>query len=547
MENTKCECGHQNLLGTVLCEACGKPQYEEQDNSPLEMRYDGVARRSQKHNPGVLDRTWNFFSSVKIAVYLIAATLLLSMLGTIYPQESTFYNPELIDLKKYYTDQYGLSGEIYYILGLSHTYESWWYRLLLIMIGTSLIVCSLDRLLPLYRALSKQRIRKHLSFIRRQKVVYRGPWSNEQHPEASDWIQSMAAQLRKKHYKVHSEGEALMAEKYRFSRWGPYINHIGLIIFLLAALLRTIIPGWSMDVNVELLEGETKQIPGTAYFLKNEKFTVELHDNEDIFKKFETKAILYRCTERCESDEPTLEEVKRHDILVNYPLEYQELAVYQFHFEQTRQLLSMNATLVDRQKGTLYGTMQLDMLDPEPIQQVGEYTVRLTDYFPEFVMRDGQPATNSRNPINPALIFTINGGDLEEAETYMFVPMMGIMQQIGGVKGIALDGQEQGRFDVTLASEDDVQIANFVSYLNVRSEQGMTMIWVGAGISMLGLIMGFYWQHRRIWLRVDQEVVSLGGHTNKNWFALRKEIASALDKTGITVDPKSLSNEVNNS
>jgi cytochrome c biogenesis protein len=543
LQNTKCECGHQNPPHTVLCESCGKPLLDEDGTAPLEMRYDGAARRSQKQNPNLLDMVWNFFSSVKVAVYLIAVTLAVSALGTIYPQESTFYNPELVDLRQYYADEYGWTGELYYLLGLSKTYESWWYRGLLLMIGASLVICSLDRVLPLYRALSKQQIRKHPRFIARQKATFRTELAAGKPGEEERWVREFAGVLGKKGYKVHldQEGTALLAEKNRFSRWGPYINHIGLIIFLLAALLRTIIPGWNMNVDMQLLEGETKAIPGTPYYLKNEKFTVEVYENADVYKKFETKAVLYRCTDRCGTPDPVLEEVKRHNILMNHPLEYGHLEIFQFHFEQTRQLVSMNVQLTDRASGEVLGTMHLDMKNPKTVYQVGEYEVQVTDYFPEFTFRDGKPATDSRNPRNPAFIFTIAGSALDDAgESYLFAPMMGLMQRIS-TDGAA---DAEGRFAVSVASEADVQIANFITYLNVRSEQGMSLIWAGAAISMIGLIMGFYWQHRRIWLRVDDGVLLLGGHTNKNWFALRKEIATALAKTGISVDPKSLSNEV---
>lgn len=29
MEKIKCQCGHENPFGTILCEACGRPQTEE--------------------------------------------------------------------------------------------------------------------------------------------------------------------------------------------------------------------------------------------------------------------------------------------------------------------------------------------------------------------------------------------------------------------------------------------------------------------------------------------------------------------------------------
>ena len=112
--NTKCECGHQNPVGTVLCESCGKPQADEGDTAPLEMRYDGIARRSQKANPTIIDHIWRFFSSVKVAVWLIVFTLLASMIGSIYPQAHTLIN---IDPAQYYADNYGELGSLYHMLG----------------------------------------------------------------------------------------------------------------------------------------------------------------------------------------------------------------------------------------------------------------------------------------------------------------------------------------------------------------------------------------------------------------------------------------------
>ncbi|MGI6126850.1 MAG: cytochrome C biogenesis protein, partial [Planifilum sp.] len=60
MENTKCDCGHNNPVGTVLCESCGKPLVEEMDNQKqtLDMRYEGAARRSQTRNRALIDKVW---------------------------------------------------------------------------------------------------------------------------------------------------------------------------------------------------------------------------------------------------------------------------------------------------------------------------------------------------------------------------------------------------------------------------------------------------------------------------------------------------------
>jgi cytochrome c biogenesis protein len=563
IENTKCECGHQNAVGTVLCESCGKPLSEEllRGTGPLEMRYDGVARRSMRANPTPIDRVWNFFSSVKVAVYLIIVTLLAASLGTIFQQENMFINRDPAFLLSYYKENYGWFGELYYRLGLSRTFESWWFRGLLFMIGTSLVVCSLDRVLPLYRALKNQQIRKHPTFILRQKVSYAATLPLDAHPSepsgpadqeeaARRWVERMSAILKKQRYRVHTDGTALLAEKNRFSRWGPYINHIGLIIFLLAALARSV-PGWHMDEYYGFLEGQTQKIPNTPYYLKNEKFTVDFYKPEElpegmrnqgalVPKMYETQAVLYRCAADCDdpSKQPVLEEVARHNILVNHPLKYKGLLAYQYDWQETPQLISVRATLKNRQTGEAYGSFVLDMKQPQDSYVAGPYQLKLRGYYPEFAFENGAPVTKSNDPKAPAFIFTITGPDLPpEGEPYIYFPREIDREQFGQD---AINGALGRKLELAVGSMDDVQVALYTSWLNIRVDKPLPYIWVGAAITVIGLAMGFYWQHRRIWLRIDGDRLLFGAHTNKNWYGLRREAAYALNRAGIAVDAKTL-------
>ncbi len=46
MERVKCECGHVNPIGTILCESCGRALTEEAKKEKIhDMRYDGSARQ----------------------------------------------------------------------------------------------------------------------------------------------------------------------------------------------------------------------------------------------------------------------------------------------------------------------------------------------------------------------------------------------------------------------------------------------------------------------------------------------------------------------
>lgn len=547
--NSKCECGHQNPAETVLCEACGKPLLDGPDAAEiLEMRYDGMARRSQKSNPGIIDRVWNFFSSVKIAIYLIVLTLAGSTLGTIFPQESTFLN---IDPSTYYKERYGTAGELYYRLGLSHTYESWWFITLLTLIGASLVICSLDRVLPLYKALHRQKLRKHRQFLTRQRVVLVTGVADE----PGVWVGRAFPHLKKLGYRVRTEGGSLLAEKHRFSRWGPYVIHIGLIVFLLAVLARGL-PGLNMDQHLAFPQGDVVHIPDTSYYLKNEKFTVEFYSDAEMPEEFrgiktlpklyETRAVLYECTADCgdPSKEPKLQEVASHDIRVNDPLSYKGMKAYQFDYDLTPQLRSVTPALVNSKTGEAYGSFKLEMKNSQASYQAGPYTLELKDKYMEFGLdEEGRPVSKSPYPNAPAFLFLIKGPDLPaEGQQYFYFPKQNdkaefqqddINDKLGGAD----------RFlELEVADMSGVDFSESTSYLNIRVDRAMPFVWIGAGIVMLGLVLGFYWQHRRIWLNVEDGELVLGAHTNKNWFGLRKEVSSFLNTMGISADEKSLDN-----
>jgi cytochrome c biogenesis protein len=112
-------------------------------------------------------------------------------------------------------------------------------------------------------------------------------------------------------------------------------------------------------------------------------------------------------------------------------------------------------------------------------------------------------------------------------------------------------GDNSGQFIIKVENPivdgkmNNIHYSEYTTFLNIRVDRAMPYIWIGAAISMIGLIMGFYWHHRRIWLRVDEDKLSLGAHTNKNSFGLRADVASALGRTGIEVLPKSLDNRRN--
>jgi cytochrome c biogenesis protein len=528
MKDVKCECGHVNPHGTVLCEACGKVLVEQSQDQPLlDMRYEGSARRSQTYNKSIIDKIWNFFSSVKVGVWLIVITLVASAAGTILPQE--MYIPPTMPAEEYYEDQYGWFGKLYYVLGFNNLYSSWWYLILIAMIGISLVICSLDRVVPLYKALKAQRVTRHEGFLKRQRL-----FGISENGDQQD-LTAVKERLKSKRYHVREENGDLLAEKNRFSRWGPYVNHVGLIIFLIGGMLR-FVPGMYIDKVLWLREGETKVVPETdgQYYVANEKFILENYDKEKdktfeaaidragmVVKNYQTNAVLYKRTgPAIPGEKPELEKVKEHKIKVNQPLKFERFALYQVDYKLD-ELNTMSFSLTNKDTGKTFGDIKVNLYDPKPKYDLGNgYAVEVLSFFPDFEFgKDGEPTTKSRIPNNPAFVFKMISPEVPKGET-SFVAIQQTIEPLG-------DNQYKMAFK-------GIETKN-VTALTVRKDLTIWIIIFGGILFMIGVIQGAYWNHRRIWVQNKDGKIWIAAHTNKNWFGLKREIEYVLTETKLTI------------
>jgi cytochrome c biogenesis protein len=537
MNEVKCECGHVNPHGTVFCEACGKVTGEHDENKNLlDMRYEGSARRSQTYNKSIVDKIWNFFSSVKVGVWLIVITLSASALGTIFPQE--MYIPATMPASEYYAEQYGWLGKLYYQLGFHNLYSSWWYLVLIASIGISLVICSLDRVIPLYKALKRQRVTRHEGFLKRQRVFGESPALNQEE------IESLKHSLINKRYNVREENGNLLAEKGRFSRWGPYVNHVGLIIFLFGAMLR-FIPGMYVDKVLWIREGETKVIPETngEYYLSNEKFILDIYDKEKdneafektldrvgmVVKNYQSNVVLYqRVGETLPGEKPELKKIKEYPIQVNKPLKFENFALYQVDYKLD-ELSQMKFKLTNKKSEATFGDITVNLLEPQKEFDLGSgYSVELMSYFPDFEFdENGEPTTKTRIPNNPAFVFKIHSPEKPEGEI-SFVAIQQTIEPFGdNLYKMAFNGIETKN----------------VSALTVRKDLTLWVIAIGGLIFMIGVIQGAYWNHRRIWIQQIHGATWIAAHTNKNWHGIKREIAHIIDGTKLKEPLDQVQNE----
>lgn len=519
MSKIICQCGHENPYGTELCEKCGRPLSEKaKESEVVDMRYEGSSRRSQTYKSSIVDKIWNFFSSVKIGVSIIATILIASAIGTIFPQK--FYVPATTPegYLEYYERLYGTAGKLYYELGFYNMYNSWWFKILIGMLATSIIIASIDRVVPLYKSLKMQRTRRHPSFMKRQRIYGEGDV-----PNTEDSLAKAEEKLKAMHYNIKTEKGAILAEKHRFSRWGPYINHVGLIIFFAGVLLRGI-PGFYVDEAMWLREGETRNITGApGYVLENKKFTLENYTKEEaeevfgealdkngvIAKSYTTDVALYKEDEGALPGSDKLEKVQDYSIVVNKPLKFDGYNVFQMDYKLD-ELKNMTFNLVDKSSEDSLGEFTVNLSDPEKEYDLGNgSSVNMLGFYPDYDgIKDGEPYSKSPIPNNPAFIFQMNTPEKPEGEK-SFVAIRQTLEV------------EENDYAIKFAAAETRNISG----LTIRKDKTLYILLLGGLVFMIGVIQGMYWQHRRVWIQEDTEGhLLIAAHTNKNWFSLRKEL-----------------------
>ena len=518
-------CGHVNPPGTQLCQSCGKMINENYDKKKIKdlMRYDGSAVRSKVKSKSIFDKIWNFFTSIKVGVAIIAIIAIAAAIGTILPQE--YFIPLGADPLEHYTERYGTFGMLYYKLGFTELYSSWWFVLLNGMLALSIIAASVDRGVPLYKSLKNQRAKKHDSFFRRQRL--NNTYSSTEQTE------SVVKCLQDKKYKLKQDGNHYLLEKGRLSRWGPYINHTGLIILLVGSMLR-FFPGVYIDEVIYAQEGETVSVPTTdgKYYVKNEAFTLDTYDEDSgtvfdeslqqnkemTISNFQTDISFY---ENKSADvigsKPDLEKIDDYSIRVNHPYVFEDYQLYQSSYDNS-QLKSMTFRLEDKDGNTIGENFEVNLDEPADTYEISEdININMRAYAPDFLEIDENGTLLSETPVpsNPAFVFEVDNGEKKE------LSLLQIMN--------STDISEGNEYKIKFVEAEE----HVATVLTLKKDLSMPIIATGFVIFLIGLFIGSYINHRRIWINGDGDSMSIAAHTNKNYYGLKKEINSVLEANNL--------------
>ena len=113
---------------------------------------------------------WDFFASVKLALFTLFFLATTSVIGTIIPQKET---------AQWYIDRYGeASANLFQILSITpDMYSSGWFLSLLGLLCINLIICSLDRFPGVWRQIKADNLATPLT--RLEKMTPQSQWQSD--------------------------------------------------------------------------------------------------------------------------------------------------------------------------------------------------------------------------------------------------------------------------------------------------------------------------------------------------------------------------------
>ena len=463
----------------------------------------------KQKNKSIIDKIWDIFASVKLAVVIFSLIALTSVVGTVIEQQA---EPE--KNIKLLMKMFGLGHEAAHSflevldkLEFTDMYHAWWFFAFLLIFCMNLIICSLDRL-PRVLKLVREKVRP-LPVEHIEKMSIKRTFS--QKDKASQIKELAVSSLDKIGFKPHEasgeEGLQLYAEKGNFTRLGVYVTHLSILLILAGAVIGV---KYGYNAVLNLPEGEVSafaykdretKIP-LGFELRCDNFEVEYYPGNDMPKAYRSWLTVLKDGH----------EVMKKSISVNDPLSYEGITFYQSSY------------------GTVPNGLQNGILVLNVTSADGKTEQIKTKIGGSFTI-PGTSVTGHVTDFSPALSFDQTGRAFTYAEHLSNPAIMVEFSESGKIRD---SGWILKRYPQTWQLKDGNKV-EFLDYwgveytgLQVRKDPGVLIVYLGCIIMAIGLYMTFFMSHRRIWVSISEEKgsakVVIGASANRNKAAFEQKI-----------------------
>jgi len=455
---------------------------------------------------------WQTMSSIKTGVILLILTVIFSAAGTVVLQRPT---ADADDIQRAYSPQ---MLRILDFLGLTDVFHSWWFVLLLVLVSLSIIAASIDRFSNSWRYFARPYKSPDDSFRRTLAQQAQIPVDDEASALAATEKIFRKAHFHPEHV-VRNQRQSIFGERNRMSEMAVYIVHASLLLIFLGGIVDALY-GWrgymalergQQSNSIELRDKSNRALP---FSVRCDSAGQENYQDGTPKKWWSNLTVV---------DDGR--EVLKKQIVVNDPLVYHGVRFYQSSYGSTGKVDTLQLTATP-----LAGDgkpQDIDLAMNAPVTLDPDTTVRMTEFIPDYVVRDGQVYTRSAQVDNPAahLVMQTKGKTIN-----VWLPP---------IPGFAENDQSPYKFE-----GKDVQMAYFTG-LEVSHEPGQWAVWSGVVLMAIGLAAVFYLVHIRLWAVVVRDaqgrlVLWIGGTSNKNRDVFEQKFAELVKQiqAELTAQPK---------
>lgn len=441
---------------------------------------------------------------MKLALTLFLLLVLSSVIGTLIPQGA---DPTL------YQQHFG-EGTIrcFEFLGFLDLFHSWWFISILSFLSINLLICSFQRLPSLWQVVSFPPVRldtdreKAIPF--RESLFFSGedPWPRAERV------------FRDEGYHLRREGEAIplcaVAYKGQWSRIGPYLVHLSILIVLLGATIDALfgfrgyvnLPEKGVVDSFQLQNGKDWRKLG--FSLRCDDFEASYYEGGHRPKNYKSQLTVIE----------NGQEVMRKTLMVNRPLVYKGIHIYQSSFGNMGEVKSVTLSLENPSRKESF---QLTALVGEPTRLEGtDYQLQILRFLPDFALDERFLAfSRSEEFNNPAVEVEIRKGGRPWLRTWVFEKF----KEFHGPKG-------KSEVRLGLIHYDVPQFTG----LQVTRDPGLGWVWTGFALMVFGLGVSLLMAERKIWIeKVGCEgnwEMRLWGQSRRGEEAFAQEFSSICTK-----------------
>lgn len=455
------------------------------------------------------EKIWNFFTSLKLTIFLLITLSIASIFGTVIPQ-----NAAIAHYLKIYTNT---TYRIFATLGFLDLYHSWWFSSLLLFLALNLIACSSNRFPSTWKRLRQKKINldedllKSLPF---KENFVKKTSLNELKEEYSLLLEKTFTRP----VAIHSEKEShFLSEKGKYSILGVYMVHFSILLILLGGILGNFL---GYEGYVELTEGEARDgiylkdsnnFKQLGFSVRCDDFEVSFYDNSQQPKDYKSTLTVI--------DQG--KEVLTKTIEVNHPMKYKGIFFYQANYGTTSRKGDIVLSVTSGKGEAKEKKYQVGVGESFEIEGTNT-RVKVNRFVPDFMIDGGKVASRSDRLVNPAVELIVWNDKMPRYSAWIFQ------------KHPDFHGAGPKNFDFKFLEFKGRQYTG----LQVAKDPGVAVVWSGCSLLLLGIMITFFISHRRIWIKIstkdNRSLITLAGGSNKNQEVFEKEflkLAKLIKKT----------------